>query len=685
MKIKLTKKLKVSEKKEFIYRDKSYDWEDNYVKLIREYIEANWSYDKDNRKCLCDGKEVNDIVRDDILKMLNKSGLNICNQNTIRKAVTILCKENEFSKKQIAKEAKIEQQKQIPDILFKFINDKYGNNLSYNRSNHQVYWCDKIMTNDDVNHLTFEIKQEELFKSVTKSLMRTFINQVANLHQFEEKFIITDEEFDNDWDVLKNVNPDNWTEYLQKDSKNNLIHSAFNYACFLTFHPQFRGNLSFNSFDKIEFIRKYDKDYGRIVNKPIDDDIYALIKGQIEKFFGDYNIKHLDTALSIVLQNNSYHEIKQRFREIEEAGWDGTERMHSIMIKYFGCDDCPEIREMTEVMLCGSVQRILEENPDGGTMFDFMGIMFGKQGTGKTKFMTRLYFGDKFTSINPDINDDQKFTDLTNRAWLVLFDEMKSINKSDMGTVKSRITEQGANVRLSYGRRSKYYPRHCAFWGNTNYKGVLRDEGYERRFLCFECKNEIQHEAEWWKENYTDYDIDQIWAETLKIYHEKYEGKVIEICRKTQNWNYKIQIRHKVWVEDSRTDLELKEIVNYDGYTLPYYEPDKWRTWMKTLDELKTGNTSSHGKNELKIVNCKWVLSRIPRKEEWITGMMDMLGWKKIHVNDKIFGDEDYYIRGDLTFDEIIKDYDSFSYNDVDIENMFEPVEDTNNTSGLPF
>lgn len=667
MKILLTKKLTASQKKEFIFRDKSYDWEDNYVKLIRDYMEANWSYDKDNRRCLCDGKEVNDIVRDDILKMLNKSGLEISNQNSIRKAITILCKENEFSNKQIAKQAKNEQLKQLPDLLFKFINDKFGQYLSYNRSNHQVYWQDKIIINDDINNIVFEIKQNEMFKSVTKSLLKTFINQVAKTHTFEENFLINDSMFDDNWDILKDVDSNNWVNYLKTDSKNNLVHNAFNYACFLSFHPQFKNNLSYNSFDKIESIRKYDKEYGEIVNKPIDDDMYALIKAHIEQYFGDYNIKHLDTALSVVLQNNSYHEIKQKFNEIEEAGWDGVPRMHKIMVKYFGCEDRPEIYEMTEVMMIGSVQRILEEKPDGGTMFDYMGIQFGKQGTGKTKFMTKLYFGDKYTSINPDVNDDQKFTDLANRAWLVLFDEMKSIDKADMGTVKSRITEQGANVRLSYGRRSKYYPRHCVFWGNTNYKGVLRDEGYERRFLCFEC-NSLGHSVEWWEKNFTDYDIDQIWAETLKIYHDKYEGKTIELSQKTKDYNYILQIRHKVWVEDSRTDLELKEIINYKYYPMPYYEPDKWRIWMKTLDELKLGNTSNRGQNELKIVNCKWVLSRLPRREEWITGMIESMGWKKIHVNNKIFGDEDYYIRGDLTFDEIIKDYESYSNNDYKID-----------------
>lgn len=679
MEIILKKKLTKQEKQKYIYRDKSYDWEDNYYQLIKTYVLTEWSYDKDNRHCLCDNEQISDIVKDDIKKMLYKTGLGFENidqrnlQNNISKAITKICKENTFSNKELEKEQKLKEKeqnlKELPDKLFKYIQMQYGDSLSYNISNRTIYYNNKTATKNDLNNICVNIKSNVMFSYFNKSDILTVIEEVSKLKSFKEQLEIN-KDFDDEWNILKGIDEEKWESYLKFDTKNNLIHNTFNYSLFLSYHPQFRNKLSYNLFDKIEFIQKYDKDYGCIVNKPIDDDIFNIIKAHIEQFFGDFNTKYLEPALSVVLQNNSYHEIKRRFKKIEEDGWDGVHRMRDIMIKYFGCEDRDEIREMTEVMLIGSVQRILEERPDEGSVFDYMGIMFGKQGTGKTKFMTRLYFGDKYTSINPDVNDDQKFTDLSNRAWLILFDEMKGIDKADMPTVKSRITEQGINCRLSYGRRSKYYPRHSVFWGNTNYQGVLRDEGEERRFLCFECKYEKQRSAEWWNENYTDYDIDQIWAETLKLYHEKYEGKVPEISKETRDYNYSIQIRHKIWVDDSRTDLEIKEILNYKHYNYPLYEPDKWRIWMKTLDELKLGNTSNHGQNELKFINAKWILSRLPRNETWITGMMERQGWKKIHVNDEVFGDEDYYIKNDLTFEDIKNEYNSYASNGYDSESV---------------
>lgn len=630
--------------------------------LIREYVEGKFSYDKDNRKRLLDGEVIGDIILDDICKMFDRSGLNISNTNEINKSITRLCKENTFSiSKEERNKKKMEDEQNnadLPDKLFNIIKEKFGENLSYNIDSNVVYYYEQPITKNDISDIAIIIQREKIFKSVPKYKIQTIINNVSKLRKFHENIEIS-EDINNEWNILHDVDENNWQSYLKRD-KGKIVHNTYNYALFLTYHPQFKGKILYNLFDKIETIKMYDKDYGRIVNKYIDDDTLHLIEAQIEQYFGDFNTKYVERALSVVLNNNSFHEIKQRFKQFETEGWDGKPRMHEIMIKYFGCEDREEIREMTEVMLCGSVQRILEEGPDAGTMFDYMGIQFGIQGSGKTKFQTRLYLGDKFTSINPDINDDQKFTDLANRAWLILFDEMKSIDKADMGTVKSRITEQGANVRLSYGRRSKYYPRHVAFWGNTNYKGVLRDEGYERRFLCFECNNKVKYTAEWWSKNFTDYDIQQIWAETLQIYHEKWQNKVIQISQKTEDYNYSIQIKHKVWIEDGRTDLELKEILNYKHYQYPIYLPEQWRIWMRQLDGLKLGNEYA-GANELKFVNIKWILSRIPRRLDWITGMVENMGWKKIHVNHDIFGNEDYFIHKDLEFEDILKEYNTYA------------------------
>ena len=225
MKINLSKKLTKQQKQEFIYKDKSYDWQDNYIKLIRDYIEAEWSYDEDNRHCLCDGCEINDILMYDINNMFDKSGLNISNKNNIKSAITKLCKENTFSEKrklkQEKKQEKEEQLQNLPDRLFQYIQTRYGDLLSYNVSNKQTYYREKMITKFDINNIAMNVKSNIMFKLVNKSDIQTTLYEVAKLRSFQEKINI-DMSSDNTWNILQNVNADHWEDYLEFDDKNNL-------------------------------------------------------------------------------------------------------------------------------------------------------------------------------------------------------------------------------------------------------------------------------------------------------------------------------------------------------------------------------------------------------------------------------------------------------------------------------
>lgn len=106
---------------------------------------------------------------------------------------------------------------------------------------------------------------------------------------------------------------------------------------------------------------------------------------------------------------------------------------------------------------------------------------------------------------------------------------------------------------------------------------------------------------------------------------------------------------------------------------------------MKQLDQLKI-NGKTDGNSSLMMINCKWVLSRIQRKQEWINGMVEQIGWKIIHINHTDFGNEDYYIRGDLTFDDILKEWNSYAsvgyYEKNDEKNYEKPMK---NDENLPF
>lgn len=675
------KKLTVSEKKKFIFNQSSYDWDYNYDLLIElRFNNYQYSYDAGLRHCLIDGNQISDIIYANIIenftKLVNLAQMNMGNQNNIKAAITRRCKMNTFNSIKEAKAAEKEAKKKekeefiqdLPNKVYNYIKTEYGNNLEYNKTVKKIYFNSQIINKNDWTKIQDDVERNISHGKFSMNKIESIVCDIAKEKSYVEK-ISTENENDNTFNILKDVDENNWEDYLKTDDKGRLMHSVFNYAAFFSFHPQFKGKIKMNGLDKVEYLTRYDETYKDVVDKPIDDYEADLIKSYVEKYFGDCNGRVFDTALNITLLKNNYHPIKEMFRE-NKGIWDGIPRVRTMMVKYFDCPDIEPIHEMTEIMMCGAFQRIVEERPDAGCPFDYMGIIFGLQGTGKTKFFTRL-FGDKYTILNPDVIDDQKFVDLTNRAWLVLFDEMKGIDKADMPTVKSRITEQGSTVRLSYGRRSKYYPRHCIYWGNTNYQYILRDEGYERRFLCFESftTEDMKHPVSWWEENYTDYVIKQIWAETAEIYKEKYKRKIISISPETELYNREVQLRHKVWNDDSRTELEIQSIFDYQHYNKFFYKDSDYMIWQLENDEIRKKNEQKMSGFSLKIIKKQWICARFNRKNEWIDGIISRLGWHIEHIEDPEIGKGDYYLAPNVTFlllkSEYEKEYKYKTINDL--------------------
>lgn len=684
MKTKKLKKLTASEKKRFIYKEGTWDWDVNYDMMIElRFNEREYSYDSDNRHNLIDGKEITDIDYFDLIKQFKElaenATMNLTNQNSIKNAVTRKCKQNSFSikkqAKEVAKEEKANFLYDLPNKVYNYVKSEYGNGLEYNKTTKKVYLNSQIINRNDYTKIQDDVERTISYSTFAMKKLESIIYDIAKEHTYVEK-INTGDDSDDTFNILKDVTEDNWEDMLKTDEKGRLMHNVFNYAAFFNFHPQFKDKIKMNGLDKVEYLIRYDNTYKDVVAKPIDDLEADLIKSYVEKYFGDCNGRIFDTALNITLLKNNYHPIKEMF-ENYKGTWDGEERVKKMMVKYFDCPDVAPIHEMTEVMMAGAYQRIVEERPDSGCPFDFMGIIFGLQGTGKTKFFTRL-FGDKYTILNPDVNNDQSFVDLTNRAWLVLFDEMKALNKADMPTVKSRITEQGSTVRLSYGRRSKYYPRHCIYWGNTNYEYILRDEGYERRFLCFESMTteDNKRNVEWWNENYTDYIIQQIWAETAEIYNKKYKNKIISISPETELYNREVQLRHKVWNDDSKTELEIQSIFDYEHYDKFFYKDSDYRIWQIENDEIHKKNEQKIGGFSLKIIKKQWICARFLRKNEWIDGIISRLGWHIETISDPEIGSGDYYVAPNVTWlllkEQYEKEYKHKDINDLtENENIF--------------
>lgn len=143
-------------------------------------------------------------------------------------------------------------------------------------------------------------------------------------------------------------------------------------------------------------------------------------------------------------------------------------------------------------------------------------VFVGKQGIGKTTWMLNLmpsqlnnhcYSG----TINP--NNKDTLIHLS-ECLLINLDELETLNKSEIGSLKELITKDYIRVRRPYGYYNESIPRRASFAGSVNTKEFLNDSTGSRRFLCFEV-NEIDYENK--------IDIDKFYSQALHLYESGFK------------------------------------------------------------------------------------------------------------------------------------------------------------------
>ena len=161
--------------------------------------------------------------------------------------------------------------------------------------------------------------------------------------------------------------------------------------------------------------------------------------------------------------------------------------------------------------LVGAVARIY----DPGCKFDYMLVLNGPQGIGKSTFFNKLagdWFSDSLTMTDMK---DKSGAELLQGYWIMEVGEMSGMKKADIEMVKSFISRRDDIYRRAYGRFVERHPRQCIIVGSTNSEtGFLRDITGNRRFWPVLIWGNGKKSP--WK--MTEDDIAQIWAEAKSRY-----------------------------------------------------------------------------------------------------------------------------------------------------------------------
>jgi predicted P-loop ATPase len=137
-------------------------------------------------------------------------------------------------------------------------------------------------------------------------------------------------------------------------------------------------------------------------------------------------------------------------------------------------------------------------------------VMSGKQGAGKTSWVHKLLPNELANYKFDGTIDPSKKDTLVNleECLLINMDELENLNKSDIGELKSIITQKTNRMRRAYGRFNQTNPRRASLIGSINGNQFLNDSTGSRRFLC---QNIIEI-------NYKHFiDIDKVYAQCIHL------------------------------------------------------------------------------------------------------------------------------------------------------------------------
>ena len=272
-----------------------------------------------------------------------------------------------------------------------------------------------------------------------------------------------------------------------------------------------------------------------------DDFDDAGIYRYMEKICQLSSAQKIDNALKIVSFNNSFNEVKAY---LESLKWDGVPRLDTLFIDYLGAEDNVYTRAAARKSCTAAVARVM----DPGCKYDYMPILFGPQGLGKSTFIR--YMGKDWFSDNLQTTEGKEASELIQGVWIVEMGELTGLSRSETNATKQFLSRVEDIFRQAYGKRTQKFPRKCVFFGTTNNWEFLRDKTGDRRYWPIVCG--LQQSK---KNIFNDLkpEVDQIYAEALTRYQMGEQlflnGEAAELAKVSQDEHRETSVKEGMIME----------------------------------------------------------------------------------------------------------------------------------------
>lgn len=249
---------------------------------------------------------------------------------------------------------------------------------------------------------------------------------------------------------------------------------------------------------------------GREGDRAVSDADYCGLAAYLEREYGLMSKQKAIDAVTNVAMRNRRNLVAEW---LESLSWDGEPRIDTLLPCYLGCDPSDYNIAVMRLFMQGAVARAYEP----GAKFDYMPVLIGRQGIGKSMFLRRLGTRSDWYCDNLNTVEGDAAAEKLRGMWIVELAELLATKKQrDVESIKAFLTSQVDTIRPKYARETEQRPRACVFAGTTNSPQFLTDSTGNRRFLPVECGVHVAPMS-LFSDGVQAY-FEQAWAEAVHVY-----------------------------------------------------------------------------------------------------------------------------------------------------------------------
>ena len=254
------------------------------------------------------------------------------------------------------------------------------------------------------------------------------------------------------------------------------------------------------------------KDYEKLNNKQeiADQVLDALLNVHLKEQGYKFSREDLRDTINLIGRMNPHNPVLEMIKNVQ---WDRQRRV-DMLCCILGIENNLNATIFLKKWLLQSLSLALY-NDNGSLNADFVLVLQGKQGIGKTEFFRCITPSKLFKSgaIIDTRNKDSIIE--TTSYWITELGEVDATFKKEQAELKAFITNSYTEYRRPYGRSFERIPRRTSFCATVNPEQFLRDETGSRRYAVIKTNNidcNSLHElvdndnfrAQLWREVYED-------------------------------------------------------------------------------------------------------------------------------------------------------------------------------------